>query len=572
MESVRRNATRAAQKRTMLGLLMLCVLPEGSADPSHAAQEPFDPPRIELREGMPSALSRVRADAPSLEIRNDLPPLPPVGTSRSTDIRLRDDPGSPLVPDQPVLPIDLANALRLAGARDIEIQIARQRVAEALGELQLARSAWLPSIFYGPQWMRHDGQAQIVEGPVQTISKSSLFVGGMAALGDGISGPVPAGGPPNVGGFSTILRLSDAIFLPMAARRVVDAERAGVSVAVNNAILGVAEAYFDLQAAAGRLSIASEAARNAEVLVELTSSFAESGLGLEADYRRSLVERDLQRREVAEAVGMLEIASAELIRRTRLDPSILVAPVEPPESILRLIPDDTPPDALITTALLNRPELAEQRKFVEATLIRLKQARLRPFVPSLSTRVSGGGYGGGRNDFFGNFDGRFDTDVNVFWELRGLGVGDAAYMKMANARNQEAKLRVLQIQDRVAAEVIQAEKMRLAAARQITEAERAVPDAIRSLELNLANIRRGAGLPEATRPIEVLQPIQALARARQEYLDSVLDYNRSQFRLYAAMGRPETLPSAATPTEWILPPAVDVADPIGPPILPETSR
>ncbi|WP_169976696.1 TolC family protein [Tautonia rosea] len=519
---------------------------------------------------LPPALRGTPLQAAQIVQPQDRSPLPSGGATLSTEIRVQDDPGKPLVPDQAVFPIDLGNALRLAGARDIEVQIARQRVAEALGELQLARSAWLPSIYYGPQWMRHDGQAQIVEGPVQTISKSSLFVGGMAALGDGISGPVPAGGPPNVGGFSTILRLSDAIFLPMAARRVVDAERAGVSVAVNNAIQGVAEAYFDLQAASGKLAIASEAAENAEVLVELTSSFARTGLGLEADYRRSLVERDLQRREVAEAVGLLEMASAELTRRTRLDPRIRVRPVEPPESILRFIPDDTSPDDLITTALLNRPELAEQRKFVEATLIRLKQARLRPFVPSLATRVSGGGYGGGRNDFFGNFDGRFDTDVNVFWELRGLGVGDAAYMKMADARNREAKLRVLQVQDQVAAEVVQAEKMRRAASRQIAEAERAVPDAIRSLELNIANIRRGAGLPEATRPIEVLQPIQALARARQAYLDSVLDYNRAQVRLYFAMGRPESLPSPATPTEWILPPPLPNAEPIAPPILPDT--
>lgn len=486
--------------------------------------------------------------------REALPPLPPTGSTLATPISLRNDPGTPLVPDQVVYPIDLANALRLAGARDIEIQIARQRAAEALGELQLARSLWLPSVFYGPQWMRHDGQAQIVEGPVQTISKSSLFVGGMAALGDGISGPVPAGGPPNIGGFSTILRLSDAIFLPMAARRVVEAEQAGVSVAVNNAFLGVAEAYFDLQAAAGRLAISREAAANAEVLAELTGSFASSGLGLEADHRRSLVERDLQRRDVAEAVGMLEMASAELIRRTRLEPGILVAPIEPPESILRLIPEDASPDGMITTALLNRPELAEQRKFVEATLIRLKQARLRPFVPSLSTRVSSGGYGGGRNDFFGNFDGRFDADVNLFWELRGLGVGDAAYMRMADARNREAQLRVLQMQDQVAAEVVRADKMRRAAARQIEEAGRAVPDALSSLELNFTNIRRGAGLPDATRPIEVLQPIQALARARQAYLDAVLDANRAQFRLYAAMGRPESVPSGATPTEWIVPP------------------
>ena len=42
----------------------------------------------------------------------------------------------------------------------------------------------------------------------------------------------------------------------------------------------------------------------------------------------------------------------------------------------------------------------------------------------------------------------------------------------------------------------------------------------------------------ATRPIEVLQPIQALALARTDYLDSVLSYNRAQFRLQRAIGQP----------------------------------
>src|SRR5271157_1737682 len=38
----------------------------------------------------------------------------------------------------------------------------------------------------------------------------------------------------------------------------------------------------------------------------------------------------------------------------------------------------------------------------------------------------------------------------------------------------------------------------------------------------------------ATRPIEVLQPIQALAQARSDYLDAVLAPN---FRLFHALGR-----------------------------------
>ena len=52
-------------------------------------------------------------------------------------------------------------------------------------------------------------------------------------------------------------------------------------------------------------------------------------------------------------------------------------------------------------------------------------------------------------------------------------------------------------------------------------------EALDSLKLNFLNIRQGAELPRATRPIEVLQPIQALAQGRLDYLDSVLAYNRA---------------------------------------------
>ena len=84
---------------------------------------------------------------------------------------------------------------------------------------------------------------------------------------------------------------------------------------------------------------------------------------------------------------------------------------------------------------------------------------------------------------------------------------------------------------------------------------RAVPEALDSLSLNLTSIRRGAGLPGATRPIEVLQPIQALAQSRADYLDAVLAYNRAQFQLFHALGRPPLLGQS--------PP---VAPPSGPPV------
>lgn len=452
--------------------------------------------------------------------------------------------GAPLVPGQLIQPIDLPGALRLAGARDLDIAIARERVCQALAELDQARVLWLPSLYIGPNWIRHDGQVQTVQGQVINVSKSSLFLGGTGAAGSSVSGPIPAGGPAQVSGLTSILRISDAIFEPLAASQVAEARRAGIRVATNDALLGVAESYLDLQQAAGKLAIAREAASNAESLAGLTSSHARSGAGLDADYRRAVTERDRQRKNVEAAVGDLEVASAELVRRTRLDPRVVVAPVEPPESVLRIVPDGPTIDDLIVAGLRHRPELSEARALVDATITRLKQAKLRPFIPSVALRYSGGGFGGGVNGFFGNFSGRSDADVNLYWELQNLGLADRAIAKQRAAQQRSVTLELMKVQDRVASEVVKAEKERIAASRRMEEAGRAVPEAQTSLDLNMRNIRQGGGLPGATRPIEVLQPIQALAQARADYLDAVLAYNRAQFRLYRALGHP---PLAATP-------------------------
>lgn len=523
----------------VLAVALLCatMLGAGQPPPDRPASGPSDPPveaRLDGRPDEEDLPAAIPDELPSPPVVRDLPPL-----------------GTPLVPGQAILPIDLAGALRLAGANDLDVAIARERVCQALAELQQARVQWLPSLYIGPNWTRHDGQAQIVEGPVRTISKSSLFVGASAAAGSGVSGPVPAGGPAQVSGLTSILRFSDAIFGPIAARQVVDARQAGIRVATNEALLDVAEVYLDLQQAAGRLAIAREAAANAEVLAGLTRSYAKSGAGLDADYRRSLTERDRQRKNVEQAVGELEVASAELVLRTRLDPRLVVAPVEPPETVFRPVPDNLSLDELIVTGLRNRPELAEAQALVQATLVRLKQAKLRPFVPSLAFRYSGGGFGGGRNGFFGNFDARSDADVSLYWEIQNLGLADRAIAKQRASQKRTATLELLRTQDRIASDVVRSEKQRIAASRRMEAAGRAVPEAQASLALNLKNIRRGAGLPGATRPIEVLQPVQALAQARTDHLEALIAYSRAQFRLDYALGNP----SQAAPAIVVMAPA-----------------
>jgi outer membrane protein TolC len=555
---------RAARASALLLLLTAWGFVAGTARGQSPAPEPVttqsrasippprqydlkDPKVTRIRVGGISSLSGPPqgTGAASIPTAAPLPSTPRVPDSAASTDESGATPAPPprlpvdttLIPGRAVEPIDLANALKLTGARELDIAIARQRILQAAADLTQARALWLPSLFYGPSWYRSDGQIQTVNGQVQTIDRSALFVGGTAALANTIQGPPPGTGIPSVNGMTSVLRISDAFFEPMAARRLLGANEAGLRTATNDAMLQVAEAYFNLQGATGRLAIAREAAANAEALSTITAAYARLGQGLEADHRRALTEVKHRRRDANLASGQLLVASANLVRLLVLDPKVVLAPVEPSECIIRLIPDEIPLDALLDQGMRDRPELASAEYQIQAAFIRRKQARLRPFVPSVFFTYAGGGLGGGANAFFGNFGTRGDAEVGLFWELQNLGFTDVAIMRRRAAELNIANLETYRTQTRVGAAVVASFETRQAAARQIEDARETLVEAIDSLRLNFLNIRQGAELPRATRPIEVLQPIQAMAQARLDYLDSVLSYNRAQFQLKRAIGQ-----------------------------------
>ena len=524
--------------------VVLAVLPIGTALAQAPAREGT---ALRLPQATGATAAPGQGAAPSASPLPDNLPHPNTAPAPAPPSPNPAAPVGPLVPGQVIQPIDLATALRLAGARDLDIATARQQVLRALGDLDEARGLWLPSLFTGPTYYRLDGQVQAINGQIMTVSRNSLFLGTTASLANSFPAAPPGSGFPPLNSLSGVLRLSDAIYGTRAARRVVAANEAGVRVATNNALLAVSEAYFDLQLAAGRLAIAREAAGNAEVLEGITGTYARSGAGLEADHRRILTELRTRRGAIRASVGDLEVASANLVRPLLLDPHVVIAPVEPAETVIRLIPDDFPLDDLICQGWRNRPELAQARELVEASILRLKQAKLRPFVPSLALTYAGGGFGGGQNGFFGNFNTRGDFSASLFWELRGLGLADRGAIRMAHAGRHTADIELVRVEAQVANDVVAAYKARAGALGWMDEARQSVSEAVESLTLNLTNIRRGAGLPGATRPIEVLQPIQALAQARTDYLNAVLAYDRAQFRLLRAIGQPPALPDSAAP-------------------------
>jgi outer membrane protein TolC len=430
--------------------------------------------------------------------------------------------------DRP-LPINLPTALQLANAQPLDVALASQRIQVALAGLDRAKVLWLPTVYLGADYYRHDGQLQDVAGKVFGTSKSTFMAGG---------GPY------------AVFAVTDAIFSPLVERQVVRARQADLQRSINDSVLAVAEAYLNVQQARGDLAGTEDAAKRTEELVRRTGQLAK-GLVAPVDEIRARAEAAERRQAVLSARERWRRASAELARILRLDPSALVEPLEPPHLKMTMVPLDDAVDTLIPIALTNRPELASQQALVQATLHRLKAERLRPLIPSLllrgaSTNPSGtlaaGAFGGGLNGRIGDFSARSDFDVQVIWEFQNLGLGNLAKVRERRAENEVAIIELFRLQDRIAAEVVDAYAQAKSADARITQAENGIKDASLSVNEHFKGVEQtqklGNTLVLVVRPQEVVAAIQALSRAYNNYYAAVADYDRAQFRLYRALGQP----------------------------------
>ncbi len=425
--------------------------------------------------------------------------------------------------------IDLPSALQLAGANNLQIALARERISQAAARAAAANALWIPSISAGVVYNNHSGRLQETEGQILEVSRNSLFVGGGAVIGNS-----PAnGGASGPARMFVDLSLADTIFEPLAARQLVRATAADRTATFNDTLLQVAATYFALVRAQSKVRIAEEAVRNAEELARITDEFAKSGHGLQADADRALVEAASRRRDVLQEQEDRAVVSANLAQLLRLDPTVQLQAMDEAPVALEFVDQLLPLPTLIDQAVAVRPEISSADAQRDAAWYRRRQEQLRPWVPHLYAGVSGGGFGGGEGSDVDNFGGRADFDVAAIWELENFGFGNAARQREQQSVHRQANLTRQEVRDLVAAEVTQAYRRVQLRQRQIEVTRPQVESAYQAVRLNLEGIRGGV-----LRPIEIQQSIGALATSRIQHLDAVIDYNVAQLQMLRAIGRP----------------------------------
>jgi outer membrane protein TolC len=477
----------------------------------------------------------------------------------------------PGIPDRAV-PITFPAALQLAELANLDIAQAREVVNQAIAVRTRGLAMTLPNIQTGASYNHHEGQIQKTEGNIITVNRDSLWVN---------SGPVVS------------YQLVEAIFTPMIATRLLDASRAGQRRVSNDTFLAVADAYFAVLRARRRIARIEETMEfltseqpsalrsKSRGLLPLMEDFVRVGgrEALRSELERVRVEVRRRQEEMASAVIDLRVASAELSRLLHLDPEIILMPVEDFRFPLQLPADqwmNQSLEQLVSVAMANRPELAENQALVAAALGRVRTAKWRPLMPTLAVGYNIGGFGGGpsivgptivpgsnpptfvnqtgngSSGHIDNFKSRSEFDAAIVWSLRNLGVGNYAEIKEQEAAHRRLQYAQIQWADRVIAQVVQAQaavegwRSRL----DITRASLFGPNyelsgpVFESIRLSFERVRGGEG-----RPLETLDSIRSLSDLLDAYNSAATDYERARFRLMVALG---------------MPPAQIVASPSGP--------
>jgi outer membrane protein TolC len=513
-----------------------------------------------MRQPEPSPLIKI-------PVQFDIPPRP----SQKSPLELPPPPGGetvelplpPLEPGDLRFPINLATALRLADARPLIVAAAQASAWAAEGMLQKAAVLWVPSFMMNVTYMRHDG-------PVDTNAGVNV------PQGVGIFGePAPGGfGKPinqNLNWFLSgvalyqVIGLTDAIFQPLAARQNLNAKRWDIQTAKNDVLQEVARSYFNVHRYRGQYAGALYTVKEGRKLIAAIDALSRDLVpAVEVDRARNLLA--FLEQQAVSARENWRIASADLTQVLRLDPRAVCWPLEHDHLQITLIDPERSLDDLIPIGLTNRPELASQKAQIEAALVRVRQEKLRPLLPSIL--ITGWQTPGGmvpEASIFGTGNGgklnlwsfRDDISTQFVWQLDSFGLGNLALIKKARGMQSKATVALFQIQDTVAWEINEAQaRVQMAAAR-VVQAERSLRTGMVTYQKNyegLGQTTRFANmLNQVYRPQEVVYALKLLHTAFNNYFATVADYNTAQFDLFHALGYPAREIEYFRPPDGILP-------------------
>jgi outer membrane protein TolC len=409
-----------------------------------------------------------------------------------------------------VLLIDFPTALQLAGARSLDLQIAREKLAEAKAAHESSVMQFFPSMSPGIGYRRHDNLTQNAEGAIIDVHKDSYAVGPVIAAQ---------------------VDLGDAIYRNLALRQLVKAAEFGVESQRQESILAAALGYFDLAKAQAAVAVAQEAVRISQDYAEQVRRAVDAGVAFRGDALRVQVQSEKSQLTLRQTQEQRGVATARLVQTLHLEGGVKLATREDELAPLALVATNSSLGALLAQAFSTRPELAQSRYLIGAAREARKGAVYGPLIPSVGAQVFAGGFGGGSSTSPEQFGASEDYQFTLGWRIGPGGLFDRGRVHASDARLRISDLSRQKLADEVTRQVTEGFTRWQSSADQMSIAWRAVQAAEETLRLTQQRKEFAVGAV-----LETIQAEQDLTGVRLDYLNALAEFNKAQYALSRAIG------------------------------------
>jgi len=410
-------------------------------------------------------------------------------------------------------PIDLPTALRLAGAQNLDVQIALRAVDEAEADRLTAIEQFFPWLGLGATYHRRDGFTQAV--PAGTVSKTNL------------DSYAPGGT------LTAQVALGDALYNTLAARQRVRASDQALEAQRQESTLQAAQGYLELAKARALVDVARQALETSQDYQNQLHEAVAVGVAFKGDELRVETQSGLYRIAVRQALEAQCAAAASLAQILHLDPVVELVPQDTEVVPLALFEIDTSPEAVVQRALSARPELKQSRALVDAAREGRDGALLGPLIPSLGAQAFVGGFGGGHDGEPSHFGESEDYLVGVSWRIGPGGLFDLGRVDASDARLATLELGEAKLKDAISAEAVTSLSRAQSLSDQLEVAKQNLTTAGKTLDLTRRRKHFGVGIV-----LEDIQAQQALNQARADYVTKVAEFDEAQYGLIRAVGGP----------------------------------
>ncbi len=408
--------------------------------------------------------------------------------------------------------VDLPAVLELAGAHDLEIAYARQRIMELKASEDAARYRFFPTLLPGASFQHLHGSYMETEGNFLDVTRQQTIVGTRALL---------------------ILKLGEAIFDLRATSMDRSAGEFAADQTRHRGLLRAVTTYYELVSAVQEVQIAEEALEFSQANLAYHESRERQGFGVPVDVRRGEARVEADRVAVSDSELRFRAVSAELALQLRLNPKVTLYPGDKELEPVALVPQDQSVDQLISKALAENPALQAADRMLLASESRLNAAHYGWLIPNVVAR--------GNLDERGVNPGSFHYEaavaVGLVWELS---LGQGAQGRGALARRNQAAIQLAQTRERLVKNVVLLKGELDLDMSRIEASGRRVIAGDAALKLAESRMRAGTGLF-----LEVLDARIDLTEAKLSRLHAITDFNQNQATLLVLTGADPIAPPTA---------------------------